>query len=101
MKNYTVYYKGNASKFRNFETEVYANSEREAVEKVYGEYLDSNYFPQDDGSIKDCDGNTIADPDSEVIDYDGGVFFSEESPTDEEIAEIEREREEFEKTLKD
>ena len=78
MKKYKVNYSGNASRFRNFEMEVKANSEREAVEKVYGEYLDSNYFPQDDGSIKDCDGNTIAEADDTTIEYDGGCFSAEE-----------------------
>lgn len=78
MKTYRVIYSGNASRFRNFETEVNANSEREAVEAVYGDYLDQNYFPQEDGSIKDCDGNTIAEPDDDIIDYDGGCFSAEE-----------------------
>lgn len=52
--------------------------ERIAVEKIYSEYLDSNYFPQDDGSIKDCDGNTIAWIESNSIEYDGGSFIAEE-----------------------
>jgi hypothetical protein len=75
---YNVTYRGNSSKFKTFETEVNADTEREAVEKVYGEYLDSNYFPQDDGSIKDCDGNTIAEADDTTIEYDGGCFSAEE-----------------------
>ncbi len=78
MKTYKVTYTGNASRFKNFETEVLAHSEREAVEDVFGERLDSNYFPQEDGSIKDCDGNTLADPDSDSIEYDGGYFVAEE-----------------------
>lgn len=78
MKTYKVTYSGNASRFRNFETEVNANSEREAVESVYGDYLDQNYFPQEDGSIKDCDGNEIATATDDTIDYDGGCFSAEE-----------------------
>jgi hypothetical protein len=78
MKTYKVTYTGNSTRFRNFEREVRASSERKAVEKIYSEYLDSNYFPQDDGSIKDCDGNTIAWIESNSIEYDGGSFIAEE-----------------------
>ena len=78
MKQYKVTYSGNATRFSNFEDIVWADSEREAVEKVYGEYLDSNYFPQDDGSIKDCNGNTVAEADDTTIEYDGGCFSAEE-----------------------
>lgn len=78
MKTYKVTYSGNSSRFKGFETEVSATSEREAVENVYKEKLDNNYFPQNDGSIKDADGEIIARPDSDSIDYDGGNFFAEE-----------------------
>lgn len=78
MKAYKVTYSGNSTKFRNFETVVNADSEREAVEDVYGDYLDQNYFPQEDGSIKDCDGNTIAEATDDTIEYDGGCFSAEE-----------------------
>jgi hypothetical protein len=78
MKQYKVTYSGNATRFSNFEDIVLADSEREAVEKVYGSYLDSNYFPQEDGSVKDCDGNTIAEVDDTTIEYDGGCFSAEE-----------------------
>lgn len=78
IKVYKVTYSGNASKFRNFEMEVTATSEREAVEDVYGQILDHSYFPQEDGSIKDCDGEVIASPTSDTIDYDGGCFSAEE-----------------------
>lgn len=78
MKTYKVTYSGNNSKFKNFEEIIFADSEREAVEDVYGSYLYSNYFPQDDGSIKDCDGNTIAEATDSTIEYDGGCFSAEE-----------------------
>lgn len=78
MKTYKVIYTGNSTKFRNFETEVRAESERKAVEKVFAEHLDSNYFPQEDGSIKDCNGEIIASATDNVIDYDGGYFSAEE-----------------------
>jgi hypothetical protein len=85
MKIYNVTYKGNASRFRNFEREVIADSEREAVEKIFGEHLDSNYFPQNDGSIKDCDGHEVASATDDVIEYDGGYFSAEEIIEDEEL----------------
>ncbi len=78
MKTYKVTYSGNDSKFKNFEEIIFADSEREAVEDVYGSYLDSNYFPQEDGSIQDCDGNTIAEATDSTIEYDGGCFSAEE-----------------------
>ena len=78
MREYKVTYFGNASKFKNFEAIVRAHSERHAVETIYGEYLDSNYFPQEDNSIKDCDGNVIAEADDTTIEYDGGCFSAEE-----------------------
>ena len=78
MKTYKVTYNGNASRFINFETEVTANSEREAVEDVYSQYCDQNYFPQEDNSIQDCDGHIIASPTDDVIEYDGGNFIAEE-----------------------
>jgi hypothetical protein len=77
MKTYKVCYSGNASKFKNFETTVNANSEREAVEDVYQQIMDENYFPQEDGSIKDCDCHEIATATDVTIDYDGGCFFAE------------------------
>lgn len=78
MKTYLVTYSGNSTKFRNLEVEVNADSERDAAEKVYGDYLDENYFPQDDGSVKDCSGNVIAEADDTHIEYDGGYFAAEE-----------------------
>ena len=78
MKTYIVKYNGNAPRFQDFEDTVNAESEREAVESVYQDYLDDNYFPQDDGTIFDCDGHKIADPDDVEIEYDGGNFYAEE-----------------------
>lgn len=78
MKTYKVTYSGNATKFKNYEIEVNAISEREAVISVYQSILDGAYFLQDDGTIKDCDGEIIAMPNSDTIDYDGGCFSAEE-----------------------
>lgn len=77
---YRVTYNGNILRFKDFEEDVEAYSAREAVEKVYSYYCDDDYFPQDDGSILDCDGNMIADADGDRIRYDGGFFEAEEAP---------------------
>jgi len=81
MKTYTVKYTGNSSRFKNFEDEILAKSQREAVEHVYQKFMDDNYFPQEDGSILDCDGEEIATPTDETIDYDGGHFYAEIAQT--------------------
>ena len=78
MKTYKVTYSGNARRFKNFSLDVNANHEREAVENVFQQVIDENYFPQEDGSIKDCDGNTISEADDDTIEYDGGCFSAEE-----------------------
>ena len=77
MKTYKVTYCGNSSKFRTFESEVNADTEREAVENAYQEVMDENYFPQEDGSILDCDGNELANATDNTIEYDGGYFYAE------------------------
>ena len=78
MKTYSVTYSGNSSRFKNFELIINANSVREAVETVFQQVMDENYFPQEDGSILDCDGNELATPTDATIDYDGGCFSAEE-----------------------
>jgi hypothetical protein len=77
MKTYKVIYSGNSRKYANFEQSVSANSEREAVVKVYSSLRNNNYFPQEDGSIQDLDGDVIASPESASIDFDGGCFSAE------------------------
>ena len=74
MKYFTVSYNGNSIKYQNFEERIKANTEREAVEQVYAKFLDENYFPQDDGSIQDCDGHEIASATDTYIEHDGGYF---------------------------
>lgn len=77
MNKYKVTYSGNATQFRKFESTINADSEREAVETVYEQVMGDNYFPQDDGSIKDCSGHTIAEKEDDIIEYDGGSFSAE------------------------
>ena len=76
MTHYTIYYNGNASRFKSKEYTVFANSEREAVETIYSQALPENYFPNEDGFIYDSDEHVIAAPDSDTIEYDGGNFYA-------------------------
>ena len=77
MKCFKVTFKGQALRFKGFIREVIAETERQAVVEVYSSIMDENYFPQEDGSIKDCDGNEIADANDTTINYDGGYFQAE------------------------
>jgi len=74
MNLYIVRYSGNSSRFKGFSQEVYAESEREAVIKIYSKYLNENYFPQDNGNIEDCEGYVICSEDETAILFDGGYF---------------------------
>lgn len=78
---YSVMYFGNAKRYQDLCEEIAAYSKREAVERIYSKILDENYFPQDGRGwyniIEDCDGNVIANENSETIEYDGGYFYAE------------------------
>ena len=77
MEIYKITYSGVSTRFQNLKYNVVANSEREAVIKFYSNIFDCNYFPQDDGSILDCDGYEVASADDNFIEYDGGYFSAE------------------------
>jgi len=77
MNTYKINYNGNSSRFKGRTEEVRANSEKEAVHKFYEKFLEYNYFLQDDGSVKDCNGITIAEPNDNYIKFDGGYFEAE------------------------
>jgi len=74
---YKVTYSGNASRFKNLESEIYARSERAAIETIYQQIMPENYFQQEDGSILDCDGHEVATANDIMIEYDGGYFSAE------------------------
>lgn len=74
LKQYMVVYHGNAKKYLGFSEMVLATSERDAAERVYSLLLNMDYFPDGSGFIYDCDGNEIATPEDNVIEYDGGYF---------------------------
>jgi hypothetical protein len=77
MDMYKVTYKGNATRFKDFLQIVVTPNERMAVEKVYFQHLNNDYFPDDQGNIFDVDQNLIADKNSNTIEYDGGYFIAE------------------------
>ena len=79
---FAVMYFGNAKRYQDLNYEIEAFTKREAVEKFYATMLDKNYYPADPfgylgGLVRDCDGNVIAEPGSESIEYDGGYFYAE------------------------
>ena len=75
---YSVTYSGNSSRFNNFTEDVLATSQRDAVEQVFSKYLNDNYYPQDDGSILDCDGDYVAEDANDIyFAHDGGYFYAE------------------------
>ena len=74
MNKYIITYTGNSTRFKGISEVVLAYSKRAAVEAIYSDLLDENYFPNDDWSIQDCSGNIIADADDDQIEYDGGYF---------------------------
>jgi hypothetical protein len=78
MKKYKVKYQGYNSRFRNLERLVQAETERDAVEKVFNMVMPDNYWPTDDGRILDCDGYELASATDSVILYDGGTFKAKE-----------------------
>lgn len=78
MKAFKITYYGSSKTFQNMNIKEQANTPREAVEKFYAKIFDLNYFPQDDGSIKNCSGQIIAKPEDDYIKHDGGYFEAEE-----------------------
>ena len=80
-KLYAVMYFGNAKRYHDLNYKIKAFTKRLAVEKFYEKMRNLDYFPEDEfvygGLIRDCDGNVIAEPGSETIEYDGGYFYAE------------------------
>jgi hypothetical protein len=78
---YLVMYFGNAKIYQDLCEEVAAYSRRHAIEQVYSKMRNEDYFPEDEftwgGLVRDCDGNIIAIPGGESIEYDGGYFYAE------------------------
>ena len=81
MNFYAINYSGNSKKITKklamFPQIVCADTPREAVIIYYSANHDDAFFPQEDGSIKDCDGDEICSAISEQIEYDGGFYSAE------------------------
>jgi hypothetical protein len=74
---YKVIYTGSVERYKNRFSIELATDERDAVRQSYARVHDLDYFPQDDGTVLDCDGNIIMDQDDESIYYDGGYYIAE------------------------
>ena len=75
MKTFKISYDGNASRFKNLNAIVEAETAREAVETFYANKLPDKYFPANQGSVVyDEEGDLVADEYSDDFYYDGGYF---------------------------
>ena len=81
-KLFVINYDGNSSflkrRVKNQNILISADNERQAVEEFYESYFNTNYFPQEDGTVFDCDGNILAEPNDCTFFYDGGYISAEE-----------------------
>jgi hypothetical protein len=76
-KAFLVTYNGNDQKFKDFREIIEAKNEREAVERMFHKFMDSNYFPNGKGFIFDSDQNVLAEPGDQAINWDGGYFIAD------------------------
>ena len=74
MKTFKISYDGYASRFKNLNEKVEAETAREAVETFYANKLPDKYFPDNQGSVYDEEDDLVADEYSDDFYYDGGYF---------------------------
>jgi hypothetical protein len=74
---FKVVYTGSVERYKNRFSIELATDERDAVRQSYARVHDLDYFPQDDGTVLDCDDNIIMDQDDNTIYYDGGFYVAE------------------------
>jgi len=78
MKLFRIVYSGLNNRLKlslaNNPQEVYANTEREAVERYYSTFKAEGYWPDEDGNIFDADGDLICAKDDNEIYFDGGYI---------------------------
>lgn len=82
MKTFKISYDGNASRFKQLNAIVEAESEREAVEEFYASKLPDNYFPDENGDVYDSEGDWVAESGDTYFCYDGGYFSATEVDAD-------------------
>jgi len=83
MKNFKIKYTGQSRQLTRLSGEIIeAETEREAVENFYQRYFETDYFPQEDGSIQNANGDTIADATDTAINYDSDYIRAEEIKPD-------------------
>lgn len=88
MKHFRIYYTGFSTRYKNLSEVVEGQDPKELLERFYQSILDENYFPEEDGTIKDMDGEVIREPDDTDIFYDGGYFMIEEITYQDEELEL-------------
>ena len=76
MKTFIITYDGYASRFKNLNEKVEAETAREAVETFYANKLPDKYFPANQGSVYDEEDDLVADEYSDDFYYDGGYFIA-------------------------
>jgi hypothetical protein len=88
MKKFQIVYTGNAMKGKRLSGEIIeALNARDAIRDFYQMYFDFDFFPQDDGSIENANGEVIAEADdANRIAYDGGFFYAESVFSEAEMA---------------
>jgi hypothetical protein len=57
---------------------IEATNQDEAIHKTVCKYDDQNYFPDDNGNIQDCDGNTVFAPGDDSADFVDYAYIVEE-----------------------
>ena len=91
MKTFKINYIGTSTWPKHLTSRlitITAETAREAVEKFFSRYFNDNYFPQENGEIKDSQGNVIAWSDTNYIRHDGGIFEAIELTPAEDLAEM-------------
>jgi hypothetical protein len=77
-KTFLVTYTGTTeTRFQGFRETIEAKSEREAVERIFHKLNDTNYWPDGNGYIYDCDRNVLAGPGDRSIEWGNGSFVAE------------------------
>jgi hypothetical protein len=79
---FKVIYTGSVERYKNDFSIELATDERDATRQSYARVHEQDYFPQDDGTVKDCDGNIIQDLTEDTIYFENGYYIAEKLQQD-------------------
>jgi hypothetical protein len=79
---FKVIYTGTIERYKNAFSIELATDERDATRQSYARIHERDYFPQDDGTVKDCDGNIIQDIGEDTIYFENGYYIAEKLQQD-------------------